>query len=373
MNTTRDDNEPRSQSRSTPATPRPLARLRQAALYFVRALGGFAVAQYLTRNRLRILCYHGFSLGDEHELIPHMFMRSETFERRLEILRRRRIPIISLDCAIDLFERQGIRHAETVITLDDGWASNLSVGAPLLEKYKYPACIYVTTEHLASHQEVFNVVLYYLIVKSGRQNLHLSGIHPALDGEYAIGDDPTSATIKIISAAERALDLSARYDALAGIAAALGLNITEVLTNGRFQLLSAEEIARLPERGIAIEMHTHTHRLPNNRDGVQQEIDLNKHALSALVGREPRHFCYPSGVYGSQHPEWLRSLGVASATTCDPGLNPASTSVMLLRRFLDSEVQSDIAFEAEICGLRDLARNARELFRKEPPMSANPR
>jgi peptidoglycan/xylan/chitin deacetylase (PgdA/CDA1 family) len=336
----------------------------------VRACGGFAVAQYLTRKRLRILCYHGFSLGDEHELIPHMFMRSETFERRLEILRRRRIPVISLDRAIDLFERQGIRRAETVITLDDGWASNLSVGAPLLEKYKFPACIYVTTEHLASHREVFNVVLYYLIVKSGRQTLHLSGIHPALDGEYTIGDDPISMTIKIITAAEKSLDLSARYNALAGIAAALGLNITEVLKNGRFQLLTAEEIADLPARGIAIELHTHSHRLPDNRDGVEQEIELNRRALSAIVGRQPKHFCYPSGLYGSQHPEWLRSLGIASATTCDPGLNTATTSVLLLRRFLDSEVQSAIAFEAEICGLRDLARNAREVFRKAPLAAA---
>jgi hypothetical protein len=48
-----------------------------------------------------------------------------------------------------------------------------------------------------------------------------------------------------------------------------------------------------------------------------------------------------------------------SATTCDPGLNSRTTPVMLLKRFLDSDQASDIAFEAEVCGARELLRRIR--------------
>jgi peptidoglycan/xylan/chitin deacetylase (PgdA/CDA1 family) len=344
------------------------ARVRDAALYVIRALGGFAIAQYFTRRRLRILCYHGFSLGDEHEYIPHMFMRADTFRRRLEILGRRRIPVVKLDEAVTAFKRGAILNSETVITLDDGWASNLYVGAPLLSQFGFPACIYVTTNHLTSPPEVFNVVLYYLILKSGLPQFRLSGIHPAIDGEFSVGNDPTIATTKIIEAAERHLDSATRHAILTPIATALGLTIADVLTNGRFQLLSRDQIARLSNGGIDIELHTHTHRLPSDLERAKREVELNRDAVISITGRDPKHFCYPSGLYGDAHPKLLADLGILSATTCDPGLNEAGTSAMLLRRFLDSETESDIAFEAEISGLRELARAARKILQKSVPL-----
>jgi len=71
---------------------------------------------------------------------------------------------------------------------------------------------------------------------------------------------------------------------------------------------------------------------------------------------KPRHFCNPSGEYGEHHPDWLRRLRIASATTCNPGPNDVNAGVMLLDRFLDSDGKSNIAFEAEICGVRELVR-----------------
>ena len=47
--------------------------LKSAALRVLLALGGFSVARLLTSRQLRILCYHGFSLRDEHEFMPAMW------------------------------------------------------------------------------------------------------------------------------------------------------------------------------------------------------------------------------------------------------------------------------------------------------------
>ena len=337
-----------------------MTALRRYVLYFLRAAGVFALARHLTRKQLRILCYHSFSVGDEHELNPVMFMRAATFEERLRILKRRRIPVVPLDEAVRRLQRGQISNAETVITLDDGWVSNLTIGAPLLEKYGFPACVYVTTQHLEAGTEVFNVALAHMIRRCGRQTLTLQGLHAQIDGTYDIGKDPDAAIISLIRAAERAFPFRQRQQLLGPIASALGVDLEEVLRDGRFRLLSRSEMQELFRRGLDIQLHSHTHRLPDSGfEAVAEEIVNNRRMIAEVVGVEPRHFCYPSGEHGEQHPEWLRRLGITSATTCHPGLNDVDTPVMLLNRFLDSDRTNPIAFEAEICGVNELLRRLR--------------
>jgi peptidoglycan/xylan/chitin deacetylase (PgdA/CDA1 family) len=341
---------------------------RDIALHILRALGGFRVAQFLTRRRLRILCYHGFSTGDEHEVTPHMFMRAETFERRMRALQRRGIPVIPLDEAVRRLAAGEIHHGETVITLDDGWTSNLTIGAPILEKYGFPACIYVTTEHLDAGTEVFNVALHYMICRSPRRELKLEGLHPRLDGTYDLRTDPDSVTVTLIKAAEQAFPVLAdRQQLLRPIASALDMDLAEVLRNERFRLMTGEELLELETRGFDIELHTHSHRLPDRDfESMANEVERNREALRSILAKEKSHFCFPSGQYKPQHPEWLRRLGITSGTTCDPGLNGPGAEVMLLKRYLDADHVSDIAFEAEVSGVRELARGARAMLNAPP-------
>jgi peptidoglycan/xylan/chitin deacetylase (PgdA/CDA1 family) len=332
---------------------------RDFLLYAVRAIGGFALCRHLTRKHLRILCYHGFSIGDEYQVAPGMFMRAATFERRLATLHKRRFPVIPLDEAVLRFTKHEINDAAVVITFDDGWASNLSIAVPILEKYQYPACLYVTTEHLSAGTEVFNVALSYMVRTAGRPSVTLAGIHPQMDGEYTVQGRTDDAIVDMILAAERAFPLAERQHLLRPIAAALGMRLDEVLRDGRFRLMTGSELREIYQRNVDVQLHTHRHRLPDNFESVFEEISLNRAAVSGATGAEPRHFCYPSGEYTQRHPGWLSVLGIVSGTTCEPGLNDASTPVMLLRRFLDSDAYSDISFEAELCGVREIARRAR--------------
>lgn len=347
------------------AIPDRMISARSLTLYCLRAVGGFALARYLTRKQLRVLCYHGFAIGDEHEIAPVMFMRGATFERRMRILKKLRIPVISLEEGVRRLENGEIANAETVITIDDGWASTLSIGLPILEKFGYPACVYVTTEHLTAGTEVFNVALSYMARRSGRPTLTLEGLHPQLDGTYNIGGDPDGAIRALIIAAETAYPLAERQRLLEPIARLLGFDLREVLSNGRFRLLASDELKEVSRRGMDVQLHTHSHRLPSGGfEALAEEIGQNRAALERVLGTRPHHLCYPSGEYSDQHPEWLRRLGIRSATTCDPGLNDRNTSVMLMKRYLDGEQASDIAFEAEVCGARELLRRIRSKVTK---------
>jgi peptidoglycan/xylan/chitin deacetylase (PgdA/CDA1 family) len=336
-----------------------MLRLECMLLYILRAIGAFALAQRLTRGRIRILCYHGFSCVDEYEILPFLFMRDSTFRRRMEILGRRRVRVISLSEALRRLQDKATNQACAVITMDDGWASNLTIGLPILELYGFPASIYVTTEHLSAGPEAFNVALYYILQKSAKRRAALSGISPLLDGEYDLSK-PDAAALQMILKLEKSMSLIQRQNLLRPIAEALQVDIDDVFRNGRFLLLSASQLKSLADRGIAIELHSHSHRLPaNSFDEVAQEISLNRRTLSTILGYEPNHFCYPSGIYSANHPEWLERLGIQSATTCDSGLNGPEDCRMLLKRYLDSDATPDIVFEAEICGLREVVRRVK--------------
>lgn len=339
------------------------------ALHFLRAIGMFALAQRLTSKQLRILCYHGFSIGDEYQVAPFMFMRGCTFEGRMKVLKRRGVSVISLDEAVRKLQAGKISNAETVITLDDGWASNLTIGLPILKRYGYPACIYITTEHLSGNTEVFNVVLTYMINRSKLDTLILDGVHPAIDGSYAIRTNYQNTVLSIIRAVEEAVPALSRGQLLPKIATALGLELDEVLCNGRFRLLTCEEIVELHNNGVDIELHTHTHRLPDQDfEAMAYEINENRRAIKEILGQEKNHFCYPSGMYTADHPKWLAQLNILSGTTCDVGLNARGTSPLLLKRYLDREDFSDIEFESEICGVRELARIVKRLLIRRTPL-----
>src|SRR5262249_17313916 len=234
-----------------------------------------------------------------------------TFERRMRILEKLRIPVISLEEAVLKFKSGAIGSAETVITMDDGWASNLSIALPILEKHNYPSCIYATTEHLTAGTEVFNVALSYMVRRSGRESLTLHGFHPQLDATYHFGKDPEAAIRALIIAAEKAYSLAERQKLIHPIARVLGLDPAEVLNDGRVRLLTRDEFRELSRRGVDIQLHTHRHQLPDGDfNTMADEINTNSDALRTLVGKTPRHFCYPSGEYSERHPEWLRKLGI---------------------------------------------------------------
>ncbi len=95
---------------------------------------------------------------------------------------------------------------------------------------------------------------------------------------------------------------------------------------------------------------------------VRREIDDNRAVLEPIVGRPCDHLCYPSGVYTPDQWPWLEACAIASATTCELGLNDRCTPRFGLRRFLDSETVSEIEFEAEISGFAELIRRARSVL-----------
>lgn len=301
-------------------------------------------------------------------------MRTEVFRRRMEALRRLNLPVVSLSKGLELLKSNAVDKGHVCITIDDGWKSTFTNAWPILRDHDFPACIYVTTYYSELEMPVFNVVILYMLWCTKREDVQLRGIHPDVDGNYDLRTEWRRVGSSWISAIELHFDHRERQSLLPVIAKALDLDIDKVLCGNRFELMDREEIVELSrEPSIEIELHTHRHRLSRENEAlVRQEIEENRHVLEAWTGKSCIHFCYPSGIYDEKHLAWLNGLGIASATTCDSGMNDASVPPLLLRRYLDRDDWSEVEFEAAVSGFLGILHPLRHVLTLTRRSSARP-
>ena len=285
----------------------PVAALKSALFTLANAAGvsrRFAETAW-RRRRLMILCYHGVSLADEHEWNPTLYISPRTLTGRLDALRRLGCTVLSLPEAVDRLFAENLPQRAVVLTFDDGYYDFKAKALPLLEERRYPATVYVTTDQWT-------------------------------------GDSSSHAVTDVV-AASRLRTSYLSWRSVRGEASPCSARALSAMTQ--------PEVADVASRGVAIEMHTHRHRLPRDVDELRCDIRLNRDLIASTTGRVPRHLCYPDGVYHTSHLRHLRACGVETATTCDPGLAAASAHPLLLPRFVDSEACSQATFDAWVTGV----------------------
>src|SRR3989442_11469753 len=101
------------------------------------------------------------------------------------------------------------------------------------------------------------------------------------------------------------------------LAAALEVDSESIRARRMLHLMTPEELNQLVKQGIDLQLHTHRHRMPRDRDLFRREISENRTFLRALGQPSANHFCYPSGVYANGFLRWLVELGAQWAPSWD--------------------------------------------------------
>lgn len=331
---------------------------RTIFLCLSKILGLFALARWVTKNRLRILGYHGIWYSDGH-FGNHLFMSPTKFESRMEWLKNSGYPIISLDQAINDLFREKLRSCSTVITIDDGWYGTYQHMLPVFEKYKLPATLYVYTRAVDSQKVIPNILLPALIQLTEKKSIKINGF----DCYGEINCDLTTHSSKqvcldkilsiLLSLEENTVDAFCHY-----IASELGFDYDDIIKTRQFSFMSYEEISDANNRGLDIQLHTDSHELnPEMPEEIVKEITLNRKKLRPFVNSSLEHFCYPSGVYSTEMFGYLEETGVKSATLVACGLATPKSNRYELKRILDGQGVSQLEFEAEMSGYKELIRD----------------
>jgi peptidoglycan/xylan/chitin deacetylase (PgdA/CDA1 family) len=333
--------------------------LRSLKLGFLRIASGLGVTSRILESRWRqqrllILCYHGVSLGDEHEWNTGLYMPPALFRRRMETLRRLGCAVLPLGDALRRLHSGALPKKSIVITFDDGNYDFYRMAYPVLSEYGFPSTVYLTTYYTGYNRAVFDVMLSYLLWRGRTQLVSLPV--PGLRAQILLDETGRVFARREIAEYARLARLTARDKGqlLVSIAAALGVDYEDLCTRRVLHLMNLDEVGELSSRGVEFQLHTHRHRVSRDRAVFLEEIRENRACLSRVCDTPAVHFCYPSGRYFPELLEFLREAGIESAATCDSGLAHPRSDPLLLPRLLDVSGMSATEYTAWISGLASL-------------------
>lgn len=342
-----------------------LSRLRGGLLSAVDRAG---LAAALGRSawrarRLFILCYHGVSTLDEHEWDGDLYISQARLRERLALLRALDAAILPLDEAVRRLGEGTLPPRAVALTFDDGAADFASRAVPVLREFGAPATVYVTTHYTHHRLPVFNPALRYVLWRGRASGADLA---PLIGAPGPLRPWPRPVMMETARQIREHVIASGagtreRHQWLERIGAAVGVDVAEVTASGRLALMTPDEVRALPRDLVDVQLHTHRHQTPRDEASFRREIEDNRADLAAMgwPAGARTHFCYPSGDYSARFLPWLRALGVASATTCVPGLAGPGDDPLLLPRLIDAMSTSEATFRAWVLGTAAFAPRGR--------------
>ena len=332
-----------------------LSSARLAALRGVQRLGGFSLAarsQWRNR-RLLVLCYHGVSVRDEHEWFG-LYVSQRHLDRRLRRLKELGCSLLPLAEALERQQIGELPPRAVSLTFDDGTADSLPRPYPVLQGRAAPAMLSQTTWYVDKPYPVFNTMSSYVLWKGRGREASLPWLPSSIRIPQSAAAPEFQAMHRALLAHVEAQNLSGaqQHELLGEIARAVAVELEPLVDQRLLGLMTRSELNALDPALVDIQLHTHRHRTPRDRDLFVRELDDNAAALRLLVDRplDLRHFCYPSGVYYPEYGPWLREWGAVSATTCDTSLAEPGGDLMFTPRLMDMPHTPDVIFDAWATG-----------------------
>jgi peptidoglycan/xylan/chitin deacetylase (PgdA/CDA1 family) len=308
------------------------------------------------RNRLLILCYHGIAIEEEHRWRPSLFMDQDTFAQRLEALRRGRYNVLPLDEAVVRLYDGTLPERSVAITFDDGNHDFLARAFPLLQEHGFPSTVYLHSFYCVNPFPVFRLICSYLLWKA--RDAHLS-VDPVTRRSVNIdlGSIPGRESVlrsMLEHAQDKGLSPAERDDLASRLADQVGIDYQELRAKRVLQVMTPEEVARVSDSGVDVQLHTHRHISPLDETLYREQIRENRAVIESIVRRPAIHFCYPSGNHHPDFLPWLRAERVVSATTCTPGIASRRDDPLLLPRLVDHGQISQLEFAGWLTGAASL-------------------
>lgn len=210
----------------------------------------------------------------------------ERFSAQMEILAREFRPM-PLREMLEAARKGRLPKRAVSVTFDDGYADNLHLAKPILEKFEVPATVFVATGMIGQAREFWWDELGALLLDDPR-SAHWHVLQPG-------SDTPSQATYRESCGRIRTMPVEAREAMLDEIAATIG-----TLRSGResHRVMTADELRLLAQDGLVeVGAHTVNHPVLSSLDPASQQEELSgsKRQLEEIIGRPVPTFSYPFG------------------------------------------------------------------------------
>jgi len=315
------------------------------------------------RRTITVLMYHGI-VADDEKFHAWTLVRASNFIEQIQYLMEN-FHIVSMEDALNpaIFETDPL--PKVVITLDDGLRDNLTEAFPILQQFRIPATIFVTTEAVQRGKKFWwdQIVQAIESTKATRLdlrdlNLRVYDFHPEKSPSRQWGP------IQRLLTDLKRLGPGEREKAVSRILQRLDLRERKH-SSSAFDPLSPEDVMRLSSSPlITIGSHTHCHSIltqltpPEIRKTIQQSLGL----LREWANKTIAHFSYPNGDYNRAVLDIVKEFGMKTAVTTRQGRWTTATNFLEIPRIGIGGYDTAEVFKARVSGVFDIIQPIRRLL-----------
>lgn len=290
--------------------------------------------------------YHSLCAGkrDRKNPLYEIQTSSKKFDKHMEYICKH-YNVIPLDKAIECLYGGGeLPKNSIVVTFDDGFKDNYTIGLPILKKYNVPAIIFLTTSLVSSTVPYWQQKLKAAIELTNPHSIKKAIIKMKVlfsQGQVeellkAIDNgDKEELTTKLFAFIEKKEEKNAGEKFIDNLLKELDLYSAFRLPDA--QMMSWDDARDMLSYGISFGSHTMTHPILSNIPLVfaEKEIKGSKKEIEKRLNIEVKHFAYPNGLhmdFTEEHKDILKRSGYKSGIAVCWGYNNSNSDRYSMRR-----------------------------------------
>lgn len=206
-------------------------------------------------------------------------------------------------------------HNAVLLTFDDACRDFAEVVWPVLQRYEFPATVFVPTAYALGPQPSF---WWDRLYRAFGRTTHRAVDVPGLHAFSLAGAPARRAALRTV---QRHVKSIPQHEAVKLVE--LVCRQLEVVDNAVAPVLDWAELRALAAAGVTLVAHTRWHPALTQLDDadLRDEVAGSLHDLARETASTLPVFCYPYGIHDDRVVSVLRELGVELAFTCADGHN----------------------------------------------------
>ncbi len=284
-----------------------------------------------------IFCYHRVVTNYFCEdFIPFLSVSQDDLRDHMRYIKSV-LNVFSLNDALRFIQGKNIIKQDiAVITFDDGYRDNLSLGGLIFNEFDISPTIFITTECIEEGKLLIQDRLrVYLYSSNNKKCIFKDRInYPLLRDYHRIK------TVRKLLKRVKRIDENRRLEFIKTIKESLNSNtayIESYCAGSNRLMLNWEEVLALKRMGVEIGSHTHTHQILTNLDDceLRKQLSYSKNLIEKRTKIKCQYFAYPNGDkndFDERSISVLKNLGYKCAVSLIFGSNLPGSDPFKLKR-----------------------------------------
>ena len=264
-----------------------------------------------------------------HRVQPHEVAR---FEQILSWVGET-FNVLRPDEAVELLRENRLPPRALIITFDDGYADNVEIAMPILQRHGMAAVFFIASDFLDGGV-MWNDRISFALRAAPVGTLSLAACDIGIDSVDLTDAARRSAAFEKVIAATKYLPPVRRQAVVDTLVELSGVTLPRDL------MMTTAQLMALPAGGMVIGGHTCSHPILSSLDDAEaeREIIANKARLEAILDTRLTLFAYPNGGpgkdYDARHTRMVERAGYRAAFSTGWGASKHGDDVYQLARFL---------------------------------------